>query len=565
MPSKKIRLKKVDMRKNIEWLMFFRVLIVSILLGASVVFQYTAQGSYLGGELVFLYILIGFYYFLTAVYIFLIRIIKNLSAFAYIQIIIDTLIISCLVFITGGIESIFTFFYIPSIISASIILYRSGGFITASLSGILYGVMIDLDYYGIISPLTSSGQISYREGYVFYNIFIYITAFYLVAFLSGYLSEQLKRTGEELIEKEINYEELKILNNDIIQNMQTGLITINSEGRIISFNRQAEMITAMSLEEVYLRPIEEVIPDLITNMTSAEQEQEKGGLNRWTTDYVSREKIRYTLGFSFSPLQNTKGQSIGRVILFQDITRIKEMEQEIKRSDRLATLGALAANLAHEIRNPLASMSGSIQLLKKELPLEGQNKNLMDIVLQEIVRLNHLITDFLLFAKGPEVKREVVDIKDILYETIAVFKNTPKGENRIKIETSFSGDTKIEGDFMQLKQVLWNILINSAESIKDGGEIKVTADGKEPSANGALTIRIEDNGDGINEDIQGMVFDPFFSTKEGGTGLGLATVRKIVEAHSGTVNLSSEINKGTRVIIRFPKKTKEQKPKMVKR
>jgi two-component system sensor histidine kinase PilS (NtrC family) len=554
MSPRKIKRKQPDLRKNIEWLMFFRVLLISVLLGASVVFRYTERGSYMGHELLYLYFLIGITYFLTAVYIVLIRKIKNLKAFAFIQIAGDVLIVTGLVFLTGGIDSIFAFLYIPSIIGASIILYRPGGFVIASLSGILYGVMIDLEFYGIIRPYTYIERTSYNESYVFYNIFINIAAFYLIAFLAGYLAEQLRRTGQELIEKEIDYEELKLLNNDIVQNIQTGLITINNRGRVISFNRQAEDITEKTLEEVYLKPVESIIPGILSEMSAGEVIGNPDDLNRWTKEFISsKSQKKFVLGFSFSPLTNTKEQVIGKIILFQDITRIKEMEEEIKRSDRLATLGTLAANLAHEIRNPLASMSGSIQLLKSELSLDGQNKNLMEIVLQEIVRLNHLITDFLLYAKPTELKKERIDIRDVINETIAVFKNTPKGANKIAIETSFFGDTVINGDFMQLKQVFWNILINSSESMNNGGVIRVTTDGGVASHESGLVVRIKDSGRGIDEAMIPKVFEPFFSTRDGGTGLGLATVKKIVEIHDGTIDILSELNKGTEMIITFPR------------
>ena len=550
MPQRKAHKKKeVDLRKNLEWLMFFRVTVISLLLGVSVAFKYTNLGSLLVVELIYIYILIGFTYFLTAIYIPLIRKIKNLTLFAYIQFAADIVMITYLVYITGAIDSVFTFLYLPSIIAASIFLYRTGGFLTASMSSILYGVMIDLDYYHIVSLPGSGSTLLYNESYIFYNIFINIVAFFLVAFLSGYFALQLQKAGADLIEKEIDYEELKILNNDIIQNIQTGLVTINTDNLVISCNRQAETITGMTLKEVYMKPIDEVIPGIMVDIARFEAGMKHGPFNRWTMDFVSRDGKKYILGFSVSHLQNSKRETMGEIILFQDITMIKEMEDEIKRSDRLATLGALAANLAHEIRNPLASMSGSIQLLKNELKLDGQNKNLMEIVLQEINRLNHLITDFLLYARPPEINKRPIDLVDVINETIAMFKNTPMGEGRIVIDASFNGDTKIKGDFMQLKQILWNILLNSADAMKGGGTIRIVVSEETDLLDRGVVIRIIDNGSGIEDEKLALVFEPFFSTKEGGTGLGLATVRQIVEAHGGNVSIISEMGKGSEVFI----------------
>ena len=561
MPSEKTRLKNTNLRKNIEIFMFFRVLIVSVLLGTSIVSQYSPKGQFIAPQFAYLYFLIGLTYFLTAVYIILIKYsARYLTAIAYLQLAFDVLIITGMVFITGAVESIFSFLYILAIIGASIILYRPGGFLTASFSGILYGLMVDLDYYGLLPSTFAGMRQNYNdnESYVFYTIFINIVAFYLVAFLSGYLSEQVKRTGEELIEKKIDFEELKILNNNIIQNIQTGLITVDNRGKIISFNRQAEVITDKKLKEVYRLPIDDVVPGILSDITTSENVQSIGGLNRWTKEFTSKNGRKFVLGFSVSPLKNARGEEVGKIILFQDITHIREMEDEIKRNDILVNLGKLAANLAHEIRNPLGSMSASIQLLKQELMLNGSNKELMDIVLKEIERLNHLITNFLMYARPLKVKRESVDLKRVVDETIIVFKNTPRGRADIAIETEFTGDTTIRGDFMQLKQVFWNILLNAGDAIINGGSIKIKTNCSGSTNGGTLSVLISDTGVGIDEAIAPFVFDPFFSTKEGGTGLGLPTVRLIVEAHGGSVDVRSEKGKGTEVVIMLPMRQPER-------
>jgi two-component system sensor histidine kinase PilS (NtrC family) len=554
MPTEKTRLRNTNLKKNIEIFMFFRVLIISVLLGGSVIFQYSENGRFIAPQLVYLYFLIGLTYFLTGIYILLIKFAeKYLTATAYLQLFFDVLIITGMVFITGAVESIFSFLFMLSIISASIILYRPGGFLTASLSGILYGTMVILDYYGLI-PTVAGNHSNYRESYVFYNIFINIVAFYIVAFLSGYLSEQVKKTGEELIEKRIDFEELKILNNNIIENIQTGLTTVDRQGRIISFNPQAEVITGKSLREVYLSPIDDVIPGILRDIKKNEKVQTTSGLNRWTKEFISDKGRRYILGFSVSPFRNSRNEQVGRIILFQDITHVREMEEEIKRNDTLANLGKLAANLAHEIRNPLGSMSASVQLLKKELTISGSNRDLMDIVLKEIERLNHLITNFLMYARPLTVKKEAVDLTKVIDETIAVFKNTPKGSVDISIATRFSGDTIIVGDFMQLKQVFWNLLLNAADAMVDGGHINIKLNGATSTMDGAVSISVSDSGKGIESGIKPFIFDPFFSTKDGGTGLGLPTVRLIIEAHGGSVDVHSQEGKGTDVIVVLPKK-----------
>jgi two-component system sensor histidine kinase PilS (NtrC family) len=555
MPTEKKKLRNTNLRKNIEIFMFSRVLIISVLLGASVVFQYSEKGLFIAPQHDYIYFLIGLTYFLTVIYILLIKFAqKYLTAIAYLQLAFDILIITGMVFITGAVESIFSFLYILSIISASIILYRPGGFLTASMSGILYGVMVDLDYYGIIPSTIAGIHPNYNESYVFYNIFINIVAFYIVAFLSGYLSEQVKRTGEELIEKRIDFEELKILNNNIIQNIQTGLITIDRKGRIISFNRQAEIITGKLLRQVYLSPVDDVIVGILNDIAENEASRASGGLNRWTREFVSEKGNRYVLGFSVSPLKNARNEQVGKIILFLDITHIKEMEEEIKRNDTLVNLGKFAANLAHEIRNPLGSMSASIQLLKNELSLSGSNRELMDIVLKEINRLNHLITNFLMYARPLTIKKEPIDIKKVIDETITVFKNTPKGSADISISTEFNGATAVVGDFMQLKQVFWNLLLNAADAMSDGGNIRIRMTGAPSAGDRLVSVSVSDSGTGINDEIRPFIFEPFFSTKDGGTGLGLPTVKLIIEAHGGTVNITSRQDNGTDVTFTLPGK-----------
>jgi two-component system sensor histidine kinase PilS (NtrC family) len=304
---------------------------------------------------------------------------------------------------------------------------------------------------------------------------------------------------------------------------------------------------------VYLSPIEDVIPGIIQDINENEASRAAGGLNRWTREFLSDNGRSYFLGFSVSPFKNSRNEQVGRIILFMDITHIREMEEEIKRNDTLANLGKFAANLAHEIRNPLGSMSASIQLLRKELSLSGSNRELMDIVLKEIERLNHLITNFLMYARPLTVKKEPVDLKKVIDETIVVFKNTPKGNADINIATEFSGNTMIAGDFMQLKQVFWNLLLNAADAMTTGGHIAIRMAAAPSGKDGTVLVWVSDSGAGIIDEIKPMIFDPFFSTKDGGTGLGLPTVKLIIEAHGGSVDVTSRQGEGTDVVITLPR------------
>jgi signal transduction histidine kinase len=285
---------------------------------------------------------------------------------------------------------------------------------------------------------------------------------------------------------------------------------------------------------------------------------------RYETTFVDKTGKTLFLGFSISPLRDNNDQVIGKTFIFQDITTFKEMEEQVKRSDRMATIGEFAAGIAHEIRNPLTSLSGSIQVLKEELRLKGANRHLMDIILRESERLNNLITDFLLFAQPSRINKEKLDIAQLIDETLQLFENSPGDNRAIEITKELEGGIFLLGDPHQLKQLFWNLFINAAQIMPHGGELRVnleTVNGAEISnrlkrAKKSMAplakISVSDTGDGIKPEEKEKIFEPFFTTKEGGTGLGLAIVHRIVENHEGFISVKSQRNKGTTFDIFLP-------------
>jgi two-component system sensor histidine kinase PilS (NtrC family) len=543
------KVNKVVLRR-LQFLMLIRVIIISIILGITVLLQLKEGKSYLSTYLVYLYFLVGIIYFLTFIYALLINFIKTLVSLAYTQIIIDVLLISFLIYITGGTGSVFNFFYILSIISASIFLGRRGSFLIASQSSFLYGALINLEYYKIIKP--EGGQIilaseSRSTTDILYFVIMNIIAFYLVAFLSSHLSEQVKSSQRELHEKQIDLDYLKALHNNIVQSVNTGILTIDKDNRITSFNKAAEEITGFKLNQIYYYKIGETFPGLeeIINQSSPIDPS-----NRYETEHIKTDGEKVFLGFSFSPLKDTSNNDLGKIIIFQDLTKLKEMEDQIKRSDRLAASGQLAAGIAHEIRNPLASMSGSIQILKNDLDLTDVNKQLMDILIRETERIDLLIDEFLLFASPDEKKKEKINLYNIILDILQILKNDALWNKNIVPHLALQEESFIKGNFNQIKQLFFNIIINALQAMTKGGELKILMDSNHNKE--SVKITISDSGSGIPQENIKKIFDPFYTTKEKGVGLGLSIVHKIIENHNGKIIVNSEQNKGTSFNIYLP-------------
>jgi two-component system sensor histidine kinase PilS (NtrC family) len=548
---------------RIKWLMFFRAVVVTLLLGATVIVHLRDSSFFRYVSPVYFYVLIGFTYALTLVYVFLLRRVQNLKPFAYVQILGDVFFITLLIYFTGGISSIFSWVYLLAIFSAGTILYRRGGLLVASASSILYGSLLDLEYYQLLLPI-GGRQFSSLEPqgiYVLYLISVNMVAFYLVAILSSYLAEQVRRKEEELKKRIIDYRQLERLYKHIVQNVVSGLVTVDEGGRITSFNRMAEEITGRKFEEVYQEEIDSLFPGLSAWIRSVGENPGEGWnlfrLPRWETRFPRKDGTSLILGFSISPLKDSSDREMGNILIFQDLTRLREMEDHLKRADRLAAVGKMAAGIAHEIRNPLASISGSIEILKDDPGSSPQNQQLMGIVLREVNRLNTLIADFLLFARPFSPGKEKIHLNHLIEEILQMFTHGPDFNRRIRLETQFQDDLHIQGDPHQIRQVFWNLFINAAQAMPEGGTLRVELrkNSFPPAISGGRVhgeISVIDSGTGIGEEELEKIFDPFFTTKERGTGLGLSIVHSIVEGYGGKVTVRSQPGQGTTFSVFLP-------------
>ncbi len=541
-------------------LMFLRVIFVSLLLGASIFIHVKETQTYFGHIQTFHYLLIAIVYFLTFVYALVLKHSKKLFLFAYVQLLFDVLFVTAILYSTGGIESIFSSLYFLCIIYGSIMLYRKGGMLVASLSGILYGTLLDLHYYGIIHPLGSrlSYPEQYQSSYLFFIILVNIVAFYVVAFLSSYVSEQARKSSVELKAKQIDVDKLEILNESIINSITAGLIAIDGHNRIILFNPAAEEIFRIDAKSAFGRQARDVLPFLGDFLRDGAIPAIKGmGRSPLFVDlpYLRSNGEKVHLRLSISPLQLLLGGQEGHILIFQDLTEIKKIEEEMKKVEGLAMIGELAAGIAHEIRNPMASISGSIQMLKDGLEEDDVNSRLMEIVSREINRLNHLVNDFLLFARPKKAKLEKFDLRQLILESLELFKHSRHRIDDIEVHADFNGPITLESDPEQIRQVLWNLFLNSCEAMPHGGSLHVLTgveqDTSQPDAK-RVSISVRDTGSGFDEKALSQLFVPFFTTKDGGSGLGLATVKRIAESLQGEVSGGNHPEGGAEITISFP-------------
>jgi len=543
---------------RLRYLMLLRVAFVTFLLGIATFLEIKGEDLLPEISLLSLYLVIITSYILSLFYFFLLNLTKNIKITLYIQAICDVLMITGLVYATGGISSVYAVFYTLVIIYSVLFLERRGGLIIASACSICYGLLLDLEYYKILTPLYAivSQDNPFTAGYVFSRIIIYILSFYLIAFLAIFVVEQEKKTRTLLQEKETAFDQLDLLHRSIIESVDTGILTINLRGQIKSFNRAAEEITGYSFAEAEDKNIVDLFPeygDLLKNIhTGGYPDSQQGRVEMYIE---SHEKKPLTLGCSVSFLNDGTEKRIGDILVFQDLTAIKKMELILEKNRRLAFIGEMAAGLAHEMRNPLASISGSIQVLHKSLPLNEPDERLMQIILRGKDQLESFMRDFLLLSRPTLGMPEMIKITDVIEDILESMRYLPDWRDDIQVIKSLQDHLPfIRANKTEIRQLIWNVLMNAIQSMPNGGRVTIETGKDTPdiSAGQFLEIKISDNGQGIMENDLGKIFEPFYTTREKGTGLGLAIVNRIVEGHAGKIKVDSRSGEGTTFTIWLP-------------
>ncbi len=529
------------LRRQLTWYLAVRLVMIAFFLGGTIVYHLQQNPWNAAPVARFLSYLVLVAVLQSAVSAVLLSRLRNLRLFSNAQISWDLLFVTLVIYLTGGVESLFSFFFILVIIAASIFCPRGQLLVVASASSILYGSLLDLQFYGYL-PLFAGHyyprNLSHYD--VFYAVFLHVGAFFLTALLSGALAGRLQRSEAAREQREIDYGELERLNQAILTNISSGLMIVNPAGRIRSFNSGASKITGYRLEQVYNRPIEAIFPEF-----NRLEPILATGIERGEMPYRKSADEVLTLGYTASRIPDRYGSDLGLLVAFQDLTEYKALEEQLKRADRQAAVGRLASGLAHEIRNPLASISGSVQLLLEGEDVSHEDRRLMGIVVKEADRLGHLLTDFLSFARPAPLQMDTVDLGGLLDELVDLASASGQFLN-LEIVRDYRRPAFMKVDSQKMHQVLWDLLLNAGEAAGPGGTVRLALDGRQGE------IIVEDSGPGVAAEERTRLFEPFYTTKDRGTGLGLANVYANVEAHGGTIRVETGSLGGARFVVELP-------------
>ncbi len=517
----------------LSWLIKVRILVITFLLGLELVIRNFTPTPV---PIKYFLSLILFWYTLSILYAVLQVLGLDEHLQAYTQITLDLVMVTGVVYVTGALDSHFISLYPLTIIVTSILLTRRGALLVAALSFILFAAVVEGAYFRLISPLQMQPvELRTLQAYIFIHLF----AFLAVAYLATHLAQSLRETGVELRDKRGELADLQVFNENIIRSMRSGLLTIDLEGRILLLNPMGEEITGLRLSEVQGVQLEAVLPDFPC----------PEGTPRGEIQFRGASGQGKYLGVSVSPLLTREGEASGYVYIFQDLTEMKRLERAVAQRERMATLGRVAAGIAHEIRNPLAAIAGSVRQLVQYTPQDADERRLMEIVSRESERLNRVVNDILGYGQEKRLQLEEVNLIELLEETLLLLQQHPSVNGGIRIEKAFPADeVRVRVDAGRIKQVFWNLCDNAIRAMPDGGTLRV---GIEAGA-GCVRVHVADTGVGLSEGQREKIFEPFESGFPGGTGLGLAIVHQIVQAHQGQVKVRAGA-KGSEFTVELPR------------
>ena len=537
------------MRRKLLWLIAARAAVVSVLLGSAVLIQIRAPGTLPINPFS---ALIGLTFALTAIYTVALRAAETRPWVVDAQLLADAVIVSAIVYLTGGINSYFTSLYALPIVAASALGSWRSGLLIGGASAALYAAVV-LAQYGEL-PLAAGlalPEVLPSERIALYRVGLNVFGFLAVAGLTGYLAEGLRRADAQLQRASTELADVQAFSRHIVDSLASGLATTDMAGAIVTYNRAAETITGVLAPRALQQPAWEVLqlpPALRLLFGPAEARPRQ---TRVEYEYRRADGQMIELGLSATPLMTPSGET-GFILTFQDVTEPRRLEREARVHQRLAAGGEMAAGIAHEIRNPLASMSGSIQILRQELPLSEEQAQLMDIVIRESERLNETIRSFLAYARPQRQTMTVMDVRQVVTDTATLLQNSSERleGHRIRIDVP-DVPVLFEGDANQLKQIVWNLATNGLRAMPGSGclTLAVRPPAGEPLR---MEISVSDEGVGIAPDELDGIFQPFRGGFTRGTGLGLSIVHRIVTDYAGEIGVTSAPGAGTTVRVTFP-------------
>ena len=523
------------------WLVKVRILILTILLAIELaIAQFTPVAFPM--RLFVDTILLAFT--ISAFYLALLHYWKELQAQSVLQIVSDLLLVSLLVYITGGVDSSLNFLYPLVIVVATILLPRSWAYLISALAFILYGTVLELCYFQIVpSYSVTHPGIRTLQGIILVNLFGYLA----IAYLAGLLASKLRQADKHLEYTRGELESLQALHENIIRSTSSGLITTGLDGRITLVNASAEKLLEHPEQELLGEPLSPLFQDRLPQVGSEFAHGE--------VRFVAPNSYRKTFRILVSELMVPGRGAVGHVYTLDDLTQIRRLEREVRMQDRLAAVGRLSAAIAHEVRNPLTSIAGSASLLSEMPDLSDEHRRLLQIVTRESERLNDIITDFLAYSRTKQYRFTNVDMVPVLEDTLTLLGHRLEAQNTgIKIERRYPAEKVYAlADADRMKQVFWNFCENAVRAMKKGGTLTVSIE----EFGSDWQFSFADTGPGMSPQMVEKVFEPFQSQFEGGTGLGLAIVYQIVQAHEGKVWVRSKLGQGCTFVLRLRRATEE--------
>jgi two-component system sensor histidine kinase PilS (NtrC family) len=538
----------MDIRRRLFSVIAVRVVVGTLLLGFAVLIQVSQPGALPVNPFFFL---IALTYALSVAYLYMLRWVERSPWLVDLQFGIDAMLVSAFIAVTGGITSYFSSLYVLPIIAASTIRFRRGALQVAILSAALYLALVSLQYAGGV-PLPWWGASDLPSQRIAqYTVAINLSGFIAVALLAGSLAEGLRSAGARLTDASHQIADLRAFNEDVINSLLSGLATTDSDCRILTFNRAAVSITGIPAAEAVGADAREVLQLPSEYRSNLRDVDAPRGL-RIDIDYRTGDGRAIELGLTASTLA-FPGRRSGYLFTFQDVTIVRRLERDSRLRQRLSAVGEMAAGIAHEIRNPLAAICGSIQVLREELPLSNEQSQLMDIVLRESERLNNTIRSFLAYAKPQRVAPTRLDIAAVVDDAARLLRNSADVTERHQVTADLPGEPVwIESDENQIRQIIWNLATNGLRAMEQGGRLRLSVRVDAAADAGEVVLVVEDEGCGIPADQLDNIFQPFHSSFQKGTGLGLAIVHRIVSDHGGAIQVSSTVGEGTMIQVHLP-------------
>lgn len=539
------------LRRQVAWLIAIRAVVSTGLLGGAAVAEILSPGVSAANPL---FLLIAATYALTIIFALTLPHVERHRWLIDLQLVCDAAIVSAFIYTTGGVASFFSSLYVLPIIAASTVQFRRGGLLMATLSAIAYAGLVLTQYTAVVlgheASLAGETGLLPNVSVAEYTVALNLFGFFAVAMLSGSLAESGRLGRTRLAQASTEIAELQALNQHVIDSLPSGLVTTDRAQSILTFNHAAEAITGISFADAVGQPLAKVLqfPPLLIDAMN--QGLSGDGARRLEAPYRRSDGLEIVVGLSVTHLE-TPGGRAGYIVTFQDVTEVKRLDHHARIQQRLAAVGEMAAGIAHEIRNPLAAMSGSIQILRQELPLSAEQEQLMDIVLRESERLNTTIGSFLAYARPQKFAIARLDVRRVLNETALLLRHAADVHDGHTIVVDVPpAELWLEVDEGQLKQIVWNLATNGLRAMADGGRLSLIA--RMQGGHDGVEILVQDQGIGIPADEIDSLFQPFHGSFAKGSGLGLAIVHRIVSDYHGRIQIRSIDGSGTTVAVQLP-------------